>query len=63
MKHRRDRIATPEARRANAGGDPWGWLRLRVLTVLPLAQAAEVRRLLENRQSIGKIALTTDEES
>lgn len=36
-----------------------GWLKLRVDHVLPLAEAAEAHRLLENRHSIGKIVLTT----
>jgi NADPH2:quinone reductase len=34
-----------------------GWLRLRIGRVLPLAQAAEAHRLLEGRQSLGKIVL------
>lgn len=34
-----------------------GWLKLRIDKVIPLAQAAEAHRLLENRQSIGKIIL------
>lgn len=36
-----------------------GWLKLRIDKVLPLAQASEAHRLLENRQTIGKILLTT----
>jgi len=36
-----------------------GWLRLRIDRVLPLAQAAEAHRLLENRQTIGKVLLAT----
>jgi NADPH2:quinone reductase len=49
-------------RRANAvlDGIRAGWLRLRLSDVLPLAQAAEAHRLLENRQSMGKIVLTID---
>ncbi len=35
-----------------------GWLRLRIGPVLPLEQAAEAHRLLENRQSVGKLVLT-----
>ena len=35
-----------------------GWLRLRIAKVLPLAQAAEAHRLLEGRQTIGKILLS-----
>ena len=35
-----------------------GWLRLRVDRILPLSQAAEAHRLLENRQTIGKILLS-----
>ncbi len=35
-----------------------GWLRLRIDRVLPLADAAEAHRMLEGRQSIGKIVLT-----
>jgi NADPH2:quinone reductase len=57
-------IATRETllRRANAvlDGIRAGWLRLRISAVLPLAQAAEAHRLLENRQSMGKIVLTID---
>lgn len=37
-----------------------GWLRLRVDTVFPLAEAAEAHRRLENRESIGKILLTME---
>jgi NADPH2:quinone reductase len=36
-----------------------GWLRLRVYRILPLAQAAEAHRLLENRQTVGKLLLRT----
>ncbi len=36
-----------------------GWLRLRIDHVLPLNEAAEAQRLLENRKSIGKIILRT----
>jgi NADPH2:quinone reductase len=36
-----------------------GWLKLRIFRVLPLAEAAEAHRLLESRQSIGKILLST----
>lgn len=36
-----------------------GWLKLRIFRVLPLAQAAEAHRLLENRQTIGKVLLAT----
>jgi NADPH2:quinone reductase len=35
-----------------------GWLRLRIAKILPLAQAAEAHRLLEGRQTIGKILLS-----
>jgi NADPH:quinone reductase len=34
-----------------------GWLKPRVDRVFPLAQAAEAHRLLENRQTIGKLVL------
>jgi NADPH:quinone reductase len=34
-----------------------GWLRLRIAHVLPLAQAAEAHRVLEHRESTGKIIL------
>jgi NADPH2:quinone reductase len=37
-----------------------GWLKLRIDHVLPLAEAAEAQRLLESRQSIGKIVLRMD---
>jgi NADPH:quinone reductase len=36
-----------------------GWLKLRIFRVFPLAEAAETHRLLENRQTIGKILLST----
>lgn len=36
-----------------------GWLKLRIYRVLPLAEASEAHRLLENRQTIGKLLLTT----
>jgi NADPH:quinone reductase len=35
-----------------------GWLKLRIHSRLPLAQAAEAHLLLENRQTAGKIILT-----
>ncbi|MFZ4395498.1 MAG: quinone oxidoreductase family protein [Kiritimatiellia bacterium] len=35
-----------------------GWLKLRIDHVLPLAEAEKAHRLLESRQSIGKIVLT-----
>jgi len=46
-------------RRANdvLDGMRAGWLRLRIGHTLPLAQAAEAHRLLEGRQSQGKIVL------
>jgi NADPH:quinone reductase len=34
-----------------------GWLKLRIDKIIPLAQAAEAHRLLENRQTIGKVIL------
>jgi NADPH2:quinone reductase len=34
-----------------------GWLKLRITRVLPLAQAAEAHRLLESRESTGKLVL------
>jgi NADPH2:quinone reductase len=36
-----------------------GWLKLHIGHVLPLAQASEAHRLLENRDSTGKIVLVT----
>jgi NADPH:quinone reductase len=36
-----------------------GWLKFKIYRVLPLAQASEAHRLLENRESIGKILLAT----
>jgi NADPH:quinone reductase len=36
-----------------------GWLSLRIFRVLPLAEASEAHRLLENRQTIGKVLLAT----
>lgn len=46
--------------RANAviEGLQKGWLKLRIDKVLPLAEAAEAHRLLENRQTIGKLLLS-----
>lgn len=38
-----------------------GWLRSRIHATLPLAAAAEAHRLLEDRQTIGKTLLTTEE--
>lgn len=35
-----------------------GWLKIRIAKALPLDQAAEAHRLLENRQTIGKVILT-----
>lgn len=35
-----------------------GWLKLRIDHVLPLAEAEQAHRLLEGRQSVGKIVLT-----
>jgi NADPH2:quinone reductase len=34
-----------------------GWLKLRIDHVLPLAEAEKAHRLLEGRQSMGKIIL------
>ena len=36
-----------------------GWLKLRIFRVLPLAEASEAHRLLENRLTIGKLLLAT----
>jgi NADPH:quinone reductase len=36
-----------------------GWLKLRIFKILPLEEAPEAHRLLENRQTIGKILLST----
>jgi NADPH2:quinone reductase len=36
-----------------------GWLKLSISRVLPLSQAAEAHRFLENRQTSGKIVLST----
>lgn len=56
-------IATREEleRRANEvmNGMQAGWLKLKIYRVLPLAQASEAHRLLESRQTIGKLVLTT----
>jgi NADPH:quinone reductase len=35
-----------------------GWLKLNINRVLPLAQASEAHRLLENRRTIGKVLLS-----
>ncbi|WP_344588615.1 zinc-binding dehydrogenase [Actinomadura vinacea] len=47
--------------RANAviEGIENGWLKPRISRVLPLADAAEAHRLLGDRQTIGKILLST----
>jgi NADPH2:quinone reductase len=34
-----------------------GWLKLRIDKEIPLSQASEAHRLLENRQTIGKVIL------
>ena len=56
-------IATREdlMRRANdvLRGIQEGWLKLRINRVLPLAQAAEAHRLLEGRETTGKLILST----
>lgn len=36
-----------------------GWLKLKVFQILPLSKAAEAHRLLENRDTIGKVLLST----
>ena len=36
-----------------------GWLKLHIDRTLPLAQAAEAHRLLESRQTTGKLILKT----
>ena len=46
----------PRAKAVLAGIEA-GWLKLHVTRVLPLAQAAEAHRLLENRETTGKIVL------
>lgn len=55
-------IKTPEEmmRRAKdvIQGIQEGWLKLNMFQVLPLSKAAEAHRLLENRETIGKILLT-----
>jgi NADPH2:quinone reductase len=40
-----------------------GWLKLRIDRVLPLAQASEAHRLLESRQTSGKIVLSIAKQS
>lgn len=35
-----------------------GWLKLRIDCILPLSQAVEAHRLIENRQTAGKVLLT-----
>lgn len=37
-----------------------GWLKLHIDRVLPLAEASEAHRLLEGRQSVGKLVLKTN---
>jgi NADPH:quinone reductase len=55
-------IATQEELRRRAGDVLRGirekWLKLNIEHVLPLAQAAEAHRLLEGRQSMGKLVLS-----
>jgi NADPH:quinone reductase len=48
--------------RANSvlDGIKQGWLKLNISTVLPLAKAAEAHKLLESRQSTGKIILSCE---
>lgn len=36
-----------------------GWLKLRIHSVRPLEQAAEAHRLLEGRETVGKLVLKT----
>lgn len=36
-----------------------GWLKLRIFKILPLEEAPEAHRLLENRQTIGKVLFST----
>jgi NADPH2:quinone reductase len=47
--------------RANAVIEGWkqGWLQFRINRILPLKQAQEAHRLLENRETVGKILLAT----
>jgi NADPH2:quinone reductase len=49
-------------RRANdvLDGIKQGWLKLNISTVLPLEKAADAHRLLESRQSTGKIILSCE---
>lgn len=37
-----------------------GWLKLRIDRMVPLAQASEAHRLLENRQTVGKVLLAIE---
>lgn len=57
-------MITPEEQMRRAGdvikGIQEGWLKLTIGKTLPLAQAAEAQRLLENRQTVGKVVLTID---
>lgn len=54
-------ILTPEEMQMRAKavlkGLQEGWLKLNIGKVLPLAQAGEAQRLLENRETVGKIVL------
>ena len=36
-----------------------GWLKSRIFRIFPLAEAAEAHRLMEDRQTIGKMLLST----
>jgi NADPH2:quinone reductase len=57
-------LLTPEERARRVQGVleglTAGWLKLHLDRVLPLAEAAEAHRLLESRQSIGKLVLKVD---
>lgn len=59
-----DFLLAPEERRRRwndvVEGVRSGWLKITVDKVLPLDQAAEAHRLLEGRQSIGKLLLRTE---
>lgn len=56
-------LQTPEEMRRRANdvmeGMRTGWLKQRIFRVLPMAEAAEAHRLLEGRQTMGKVLLST----
>jgi NADPH2:quinone reductase len=59
LDERHDPRAAAEARHALIAGAADGSLQFRISRILPLAEAAESHRLIESRQTIGKLVLTS----